>query len=252
MAFFDADLPVNNSKLPELEILGKSVQVEEKKGILYLSKNGITIELTGVFKETKTGIDGTVVQLVCKTGDDEPTWDISGLEYDFDKLFTQIGDGKLDKVIEEMFKKKDLIWGSNFDDKLFGFKGDDEVVGWSGNDWLNGGLGRDKLVGKMGDDTFVFDVALKSGNIDKIADFNVNRDTIALKQKIFTEFEKGNLHKAELTIGKTAEGSEAQIIYRKGKGHLSYDADGDGPGEALKFANMQKNKDINHDDFLVI
>ena len=91
-----------------------------------------------------------------------PTWDISGLNYDFDKLFTQIDDGKLDKVIEEMFEKKDLIWGSNFDDKLFGFKGDDEVVGWRGNDRLNGGQGKDKLVGKMGDDTFVFDAGAET------------------------------------------------------------------------------------------
>ena len=38
MAFFDADLPVNNSELPELEILGKKVQVSKKKGILYFRR----------------------------------------------------------------------------------------------------------------------------------------------------------------------------------------------------------------------
>ena len=65
-------------------------------------------------------------------------------------------------------------------------------------------------------------------------------DTIALDRKIFTEFEKGKLHKGELTIGKKAEGSEPQIIYREGKGHLYYDADGDGSGEAVKFANDRR------------
>ena len=210
MAFFDADLPVNNSKLPELEILGGKVQVEEKKGVFFFSKDDITIELTGTFQETKQGIDGTVHQLVCKTGDDEPTWDISGLEYDFDKLFTKIDDGKLDKVIEEMFEKKDLIWGSHFDDKLYGFKGTDVVVGWGGNDWIDGGKGKDKLIGDsseedkstggFGDDTFAFDQTLKSSNVDKITDFHIEHDTIDLKRKIFSEFDKGKLHEAELHL----------------------------------------------------
>ncbi len=261
MAFFDADLPVNNSKLPELEILGGKVQVEEKKGVFFFSKDDITIELTGTFQETKQGIDGTVHQLVCKTGDDEPTWDISGLEYDFDKLFTKIDDGKLDKVIEEMFEKKDLIWGSHFDDKLYGFKGADVVVGWGGNDWIDGGKGKDKLIGDsseedkstggFGDDTFAFDQALKSSNVDKITDFHIEHDTIALKRKIFSEFDKGKLHEAELTFGKTAVGDDAQVIYRAGKGHLYYDADGEGGDKALKFATIGKDKDLTHDNFLV-
>ena len=81
----------------------------------------------------------------------------------------------------------------------------------------------------------------------------MKRDTIALDQKIFTEFEKGELHKAELHDRQVRpKVREPQIIYRKGKGHLSYDADGDGRGEALKFANIGKHKDITHDDFLVI
>ena len=147
MAFFDADLPVNNSKLTELEILGKNVQVEEKKGILYLSKNDITIELTGVFKETNdrhrwNGRRSSSARPAMTN----PTWDISGLNYDFDKLFTEIADGKLDKVIEEMFEKKDPIWGSHFDDKLSASRATTRSIGWRGNDRINGGRGKDKLV----------------------------------------------------------------------------------------------------------
>jgi hypothetical protein len=134
MAYIDADLPVDNSKLPELEILGKNVRVEEDKGILYISKNDITIELTGVFKEDKNGeVHGTVTALVCKTGDDEPTWDIGNMSYDFDQLFIKIADGKLDKVIKQIFDSKDTIWGSHFDDELYGYDGTDEVNGLSVN-----------------------------------------------------------------------------------------------------------------------
>jgi Ca2+-binding RTX toxin-like protein len=252
MAYFDADLPVNNSKLPEMEILGENVEVSEKKGILYISKDDITIELTGNFKEKNNGdIEGTVTALVCKTGDDEPTWDISNMSYDFDQLFIRIDDGKLDKVISEIFEDKDTIWGSHFDDELYGFKGNDTVVGWNGDDRLNGGQGKDTLEGKRGADTYVFDQNLTSKNVDTIVKFNENEDLVELKQKIFTELKTGELHEDYFTVGKNAEGDDPQIIYRPDKGHLLYDSDGAGGKDPLKFADIGKNKDLTHDDFFV-
>lgn len=252
MAFFDADKSVNNSKLSELEILGKKVHVSNKKGILYLSRDDITIELTGVFREKQNGdIEGTVTALACKTGDDEPTWDIAGISYNFDKLFTQIDDGKLDKVIAKMFEGKDTVWGSHFDDQLYGFKGNDTLEGWRGDDRLNGGPGKDSLEGMQGADTYVFDQKLTSKNVDTIVKFNVDEDLIELKKKIFTEFKKGELHEAGFTIGKRAEGDDPQIIYREDKGHLLYDVDGKGGADPLKFANIAKHKDLSHDDFFV-
>jgi Ca2+-binding RTX toxin-like protein len=270
MAYIDADLPVDNSKLPELEILGKNVQVEEDKGILYISKNDITIELTGVFKEDKNGvIHGKVTALVCKTGDDEPTWDIGNMSYDFDQLFIKIGDGKLHKVIQQIFEKKDTIWGSHFDDKLYGFDGNDEVNGWRGNDVLYGGNGKDELIGQIGDDrlnggpgkdvlkggadsdTFVFDQKLKSSNVDKINIFDVGRDSIELKKSIFSGFDKGELSSDQFKFGNHASGDKAQILYNSSKGHLFYDPDGAGEADPLKFASAPKHKDLSHDDFFV-
>jgi len=270
MAYIDADQPVDNSKLPEMEILGKSVEVEEKKGILYLSRDGVTIELTGVFREDKSGeIHGKVTQLVCKTDDDEPIWDIGNMSYDFDKLFTDIDDGKLDKVIQKIFDKNDTVWGSHFDDKLYGFDGNDKMDGWRGHDLLFGGNGKDELKGNIGDDvlnggkgkdtlkggdgydTFVFDQNLTKGNVDTIHKIDVSQDSIELKQKIFTAFATGDLQKDQFKVGKNASGDDPQILYRNDKGYLLYDPDGAGSEDAIKFANAPKHKDITHDIFFV-
>jgi hypothetical protein len=272
MAYIDADLPVDNSKLPELEILGKKVQVEEKKGILYLSKDGVTIELTGVFKEDKNGeIHGKVTALVCKTDDKEndPIWDIGNMSYDFDQLFIKIGDGKLEKVITQIFEKNDVVWGSHFDDKLYGFDGKDEVNGWRGNDVLYGGKGDDELIGNIGDDklnggpgkdllkgnsgedTFVFDQKLKSKNVDTIKGIDEKKDSIELDHKIFTEFEKGKLNSDQFTIGKKPEGDDPQVFYKQNKGYLLYASEGKASEDYLKFAKVPKHLDLTHDFFFV-
>lgn len=252
MAVFDADKPVNNAELPELEILGKKVHYAQKKGILYFTKDDVTIEMTGVFKEKSNGeITGKVTSLAAKDEDDKPIWDIANFKYDFVKLFTQIGDGKLDKVINKLFKGKDTIWGSHFDDELHGLKGNDTIDGWRGDDRINGGKGKDSLQGRQGNDTFVFDQKLTKKNADKIVKFNVKHDSFELDKDIFTGLDKGQLHEDYFTIGKHAEGDDPQILYKKNKGKVFFDPDGDGPDKALKFADVGKNKNLHHDDFFV-
>lgn len=252
MALFDADKSVNNKTLPQLEILGEKVQVENKKGILYISKDNITIELTGVFHENNNGvIHGKVTALVCKTGDDEPTWDIADMKYDFDKLFTDIDKGKLDQVIEKIFEKKDVIWGSHFNDKLFGFDGNDTVKGWRGDDRIDGGKGKDTLEGNYGKDTFVFSEALKKGNVDTIAKFKVGEDSFELDHHVFPGLEQGVLHEENFTVSKNAKTEDPTIIYRDKKGLLLFDPDGTGDQDPQKFFKMQKHKDLSHDDFFV-
>jgi hypothetical protein len=80
--------------------------------------------------------------------------------------------------------------------------------------------------------------------------FSVQDDTIQLDRKIFVGLDKA-ARRAHFTIGKNAEGDEPQIIYRDKKGLLLYDADGAGGDDPQKFAKIQKNKDLSHDDFFV-
>ena len=251
MAFFDADLAVNNSELNELNIFKHKTENGEKKGILYFSRGDVTIEMAAVVKNNGGIEKGNINGLVCKTGEDEPTWDIAGMKYDFHQFFKRIDDGKLDKVLAEIFEGKDTVWGSHFDDELYGFKGNDTLDGWRGDDRLNGGPGKDKVEGKQGADTYVFDQKLTSQNVDTIVKFNEKEDLVELKQKIFTDLKKGELHEDYFTVGKNAEGDDPQIIYRPDKGHLLYDSDGAGGKDPLKFADIGKNKDLSHDDFFV-
>ncbi len=264
MAFFDSDKSVDNSKLKELKLLvEKKTAVYKKKDILYYEKDGIVVGVAGVLKEKSDGtIKGTLIAVaVTETEKDRPVWDVSNFSYDAAKLEDQLRKEKFEKISETLFKKKDLIWGSPFDDTLYGFDGNDTIVGWQGNDRINGGKGKDLLVGDfdkdtgyagyVGNDTFVFDEALKNKNVDEIADFNVNHDSIELSQKKFKGFEKGTLDEADLHIGKSAVGDDPQILYKASKGHLFYDPDGAGSDKALKFASIGKDKDLSHDNFFV-
>ncbi|MCP4304331.1 MAG: hypothetical protein GY788_05525 [bacterium] len=74
-----------------------------------------------------------------------------------------------------------------------------------------------------GGDIFVFDTALnKNADVDTIADFRVNKDTIGLDRGIFKKV--GNkLSKKEFEIGSKAGDKSDRIIYDKKKGDLLYD-----------------------------
>ncbi|MCB1498927.1 MAG: hypothetical protein KDK07_03925 [Bauldia sp.] len=252
--FFDADKPVDNTDLSELEILvNKNATVTRKKGILYYTKGDTTLEVSALLKEKSDNtITGKVIAIAVKDENDDPIWDISGFKYDAKKLENQLIDGKLDKVVATLFKGKDTVWGSHFDDELHGFKGNDTIDGWRGNDRINGGRGKDSLQGRQGDDTFIFDQKLTKSNADKIVKFNVSEDSLELKQDIFTGLEKGKLHDDYFTVGKHAVGDTPQLIYQKGKGILSYDPDGEGSEKAKKFVTLDKNKDLTHDHIIVV
>jgi hypothetical protein len=251
MVAFDADKSVDNSKLPELKIFEKKTENWAKKGILYFERDGVVIEMAALVKNNKGKEKGKITGLVAKTDDGEPIWDMGGLKYDFNKFFKKIDNGKLDEVIQDIFKKKDTIWGSHLDDELYGFDGNDTLKGWRGDDILNGGKGKDMLIGNQGADTFVFDQKLGTSNMDTIYKFKVGEDMIQLSPKIFVGLDKGTLKEANFKIGKNASGDEPQVIYKAKKGLLLFDADGAGGASAQKFAKMQKNKDLSHDDFIV-
>lgn len=73
----------------------------------------------------------------------------------------------------------DKVDGGAGNDTLFGGSGNDTIKGDSGNDTLWGGAGDDMLTGGTGSDTFAF----KSGHgDDKVTDFKVGEDTLALLQ----------------------------------------------------------------------
>ena len=130
----------------------------------------------------------------------------------------------------------DQIYGNAGNDTLIGGIGNDTLDGGDGDDVLMGGLGLDTLTGGAGADTFVFNNV--PDYADKITDFTVGTDKIALLKGIF----------ASDTLTDFAH----HIQYNAQTGALSYDADGAGSGAAVQIATLSTNLAIDQNSFVLI
>ncbi|MFZ2969018.1 MAG: hypothetical protein WA080_08205, partial [Sulfuricurvum sp.] len=125
------------------------------------------------------------------------------------------------------------LFGSNYADTLTGNAGANSIDGGKGNDTLKGGSGRD---------SFVFSTALDAtNNKDLIVDFVGSDDTIKLDHTIFTNLTVGTLATANFSADGTAHDTNDYITYNNHTGILSYDADGNGAGTAVAFAQIGEN-----------
>jgi len=151
--------------------------------------------------------------------------------------------------------------GTDGNDTLIGGSGRDTLSGGLGNDSLFGRLGGDVLIGGEGKDLFVFDSKPnKRTNVDKIVDFSVRDDTMALDNRYFKALgRKGSLTKpAKLNPkffwkGAKAHDADDHVIYNPKNGALYYDADGTGKVAAVKIGVLAKGlKTMSYKDFFVI
>ncbi|MEQ1653837.1 MAG: hypothetical protein ABL897_15250 [Hyphomicrobium sp.] len=133
--------------------------------------------------------------------------------------------------------------------------GNDTVRGLSGNDSINGDGGNDTLIGGAGSDTFVFNSAPSATtNADTITDFNVAADTINIENGVFIGLgpTAGTLAAVKFFTGAAAHDADDRIIYNATTGVLSFDADGNGAGAAIKFATLTTKPVLTNADFFVI
>ena len=146
------------------------------------------------------------------------------------------------------------ITGNAGRNRISGGGGNDDISGGAGVDLLWGGAGKDSLAGGAGRDGFVFNTALSAKtNVDRITDFRAIDDAIHLENAVFTGLTKtGALAGGAFRIGATALDRNDRILYDPSTGSLSYDADGNGKGLALKFAILATKPSITAADFLVI
>lgn len=143
-----------------------------------------------------------------------------------------------------------LLRGLEGNDSLKGLAGNDRLEGGVGNDRLSGGLGNDTLIGGDGNDTFVFEAALNAKtNVDRITDFAVASDSIALENAIFKSLKVGDLAAGAFYIGSAAHDASDRIIYNNKTGALLYDADGKGGQAAVQFATLNSNLKLTADHF---
>ncbi|MCS4534721.1 Ig-like domain-containing protein, partial [Neisseria montereyensis] len=127
--------------------------------------------------------------------------------------------------------ENNMITGNGLDNILNGMAGDDRIIGGAGSDTLTGGAGRD---------TFVFDSVL-DGSVDIITDFTVGQDKIELQSSIF-----------DALSGNTMAEWDQYVQYHADTGHLTYDRDGRGAGDAIQFATLDKDLQIDQQSFIVV
>ncbi|MFZ1296382.1 MAG: calcium-binding protein [Pseudomonadales bacterium] len=167
-------------------------------------------------------------------------------------------------------ESRNILNGNAGNDDIDGGGGNDLLLGGSGNDTINGGDGIDNLrsgdgndilTGGAGPDAFSFDSALSDvTNVDTITDFEHLSDKMRLDDDIFTAFNAGVSNKVlagQLVQGDgltTAQDADDHIIYDTGSGALYYDADGNGAGAAVQFAQLGtgSHPTISEADFVII
>ncbi|TRC71358.1 calcium-binding protein [Mesorhizobium sp. WSM4307] len=125
------------------------------------------------------------------------------------------------------------------------------IDGNAGSNIINGGGGKDVLTGNGGKDYFFFNAALKTGNVDKITDFNVAQDKIALDHHVFTGLQAGALPTSAFHQGRGAHDSGDHIIYNSSTGALSFDSDGEGGAHQIQFATLSPHLSLTASSFIV-
>lgn len=166
----------------------------------------------------------------------------SGVVVNFYNIASNTGDAAGDS-----YSGIENISGSNYADTL---------TGNGGNNVINGGLGNDILASGSGTDYFWFNTALNSAtNADFVTDFNGANDTIMLDNKIFTKLVDGAVASSHFTsnsAGIALDGDD-YLVYDNDSGNLYYDADGNGAGSAILFAQLtNSNPIVTFQDFLVV
>ena len=136
---------------------------------------------------------------------------------------------------------------------LFGNATSNIVQGNDGANTIAGGDGRDELFGGGGQDRFLFDTAPNAAtNMDVIADFNVADDTIVLENAVFTAFAAGPVAADRFRVGTAALDANDNLIYNAANGALLYDADGNGAGAPVQFAQLGTGLALTANDFLIV
>ena len=148
----------------------------------------------------------------------------------------------------------DTLYGDAGNDVFSAGEGADVLYGDDGDDFLRGGLGKDTLTGGAGSDRFNFNY-LGTANADKIVDFVVGTDRIALSSGTFPGVH-ASLDAQEFRLGTAALDGDDRILYDSVTGRLYYDPDGNLNGAssaaAVLFAVVQNQPGLSYLDFYVL
>ena len=132
----------------------------------------------------------------------------------------------------------DTLTGGAGNDALYGSDGVDVINGGIGNDIINSGLGGDVVTGGTGADRFIFNTALPA-NIDRITDYRVVDDVMALDNAVFTGLVGPVLTGAAFkNLGLGVADTTDRILWNPVNGALYFDIDGAGGVAAVRFGTV--------------
>jgi Ca2+-binding RTX toxin-like protein len=142
------------------------------------------------------------------------------------------------------------IVGNDADNVLRGLGGSDTLRGEGGDDKLFGGDDgpEDTLIGGAGMDEFYFEFA-NFNSADRLPDFSSADDSIHLDRGGFTKMPAGELPESAFVEGTAAQDADDRIVYDAATGLLYYDKDGSGAAEAIIFAVVAPDTEVNANDF---
>ncbi len=101
---------------------------------------------------------------------------------------------------------------------------------------------------------FLFATALNAAtNVDSLTDFNRTADFIHLDDAVFTAIgATGALAAGAFRAGTAAGDADDRIVYDQASGSLYYDADGNGAGAQVLFAQLTPGTGLGADDIVVV
>ena len=143
------------------------------------------------------------------------------------------------------------LTGNEFANTIYGNFGNNTLQGGGGADTLNGFMGSDTLTGGSGADSFQFTTSVSPGNVAALTDFLSGTDRIVLEDAVFLGASNGNLASV-FVQGTQAGDANDRLIYNATTGQLFYDAEGNGAGAQVLFAQLNPGTALTANDFLMI
>lgn len=136
--------------------------------------------------------------------------------------------------------------------------GNDTLTGTDGTDLLVGGMGNDSITTGAGTDSIAFRTAAEG--IDTITDFSVTDDKIVISASGFAAglipppqgAQSVVLPIEQFAIGSAPTNESVRFLYDPASGGLFFDADGNGSGGQIQFAQLSAGQAFTHQNIQVI
>jgi Ca2+-binding RTX toxin-like protein len=176
------------------------------------------------------------------------------------QVTVKVGGVSEDKIrnIENVYggEAGDRLTGDAKSNVLVGNAGADTLTGAGGTDHLFGRQGKDVLTGGTGVDFFYFDERPRSSSVDRIVDFDAQRELLVLSigwlPYPLSSPNGVDVNYSHIRYGKVAKDNNDFFIYDRSSGKLYFDVDGARSQEQVLMAVLVNRPAITEDNFYIL